>query len=83
MSAHDTMTELRELRERAQGAQADQRIIATQLEQALKQVRDLETALQQVTIHRNRLLVEKDLAWGRINAPDAIPTRDGRGDHEC
>ena len=71
----DLMTELRELRERAQGAQADLRVIAEQLEQALRRNRELETQLQEMTNHRNRLLGEKEIFWAKVCAPDLDPAR--------
>lgn len=65
MTAID-QTELRELRERAQGAAADKQVVADQLRDALATIRELETALQQVTHHRNRLLDEKAAVWDRV-----------------
>ena len=66
-------TELHELRERVQGAAADKQVVAEQLRDALTRNRELETALQEVTHHRNRLLGEKELMWASATAVDPAP----------
>jgi predicted nuclease with TOPRIM domain len=72
MSAHDTMTELRELRERLQGADADKTALLAKLVAAQSTLRERDRQLEEVTHHRNRLLAEKDVAWGRVLSPDTI-----------
>ena len=72
MSPNDTMTELRELRERLQGADADKQAMVKQLAEAQALVRERDRQLEEITHHRNRLLAEKEVAWGHALAPDTV-----------
>ena len=90
------MDELRELRLRVQGADADRIAIEEQLRQAKVTIRELETDLQaktreirDLTIHRDRLLTEKEQVWGSVVAREERPKRLGElprdqgGDTQC
>lgn len=66
-------TETRELRERLTAALADRATVDIALADAQLRTRELETALQQVTYHRNRLLTEKHVAWGIVLSPETAP----------
>lgn len=68
-------TELHELRERVQGAAADRELIAEQLRHTLATNRELETQLQQITQHRDRLLGEKERIWGDVLRADPDTAR--------
>ena len=66
------MTELRELRERLKGAEEDKRVLREQLRLTREMGVLRDRQLEEITAHRNRLLAEKDVAWGRVLSPDTI-----------
>lgn len=71
MSAVDR-TELDELRRIARGAEEDKAALRAQLAASQATVRERDRQLEEITHHRNRLLAEKDVAWGRVLSPDTI-----------
>jgi hypothetical protein len=58
---HPDMTELRELRERLQGAEADKRELAVQLAAARAALVESDRQREEIRYHRDRLLDEKRL----------------------
>ena len=65
-------TELDELRRIARGAEEDKAALRKQLADAQTLVRERDRQLEEITHHRNRLLAEKEVAWGHALAPDTI-----------
>lgn len=88
MTAHadrDEMHALRELAASAEGLKLDLQSACENLSLAALRIRTMETEMQRrthelrdVTIHRDRLLAEKEQVWGSVVAREERPEQLGQ-----